>query len=113
MARSAKPEYAVLFALLLAACDTIPIPRVPQVEQATQAVEGGGERYRAHQACAKAAATIDGLLECMRDAGWDFVTRGPAYPEAGCWQARDGGELGRVTDLCFVRSPGKGRGAAP
>ena len=96
----------MLLALFLAGCEQVPMPRVPQVEQATQAVEGGRDRYRAHQTCTKSSATIDRLIGCMHDAGWDFVARGPFYPESGCWQARDSGELARLTDICFVRQPG-------
>jgi hypothetical protein len=104
MRRGTRAPCSILFAFLLAACNTVAMPRVPQVEQATQAVEGGRDRYRAHQACTKAATTIDQLVDCMREAGWNFVARGPFYPESGCWQARDRSELDRLTDICFVRA---------
>ena len=94
----------VVFALALASCTAGPLPRLPQVEQATEAVQGGGERFRAHRACGGSAASVDALVGCMRDAGWDFVARAPGYPEAECWQARDRGEVDRVTAQCFVRS---------
>src|SRR5437762_5045676 len=48
--RSRRSEPALVFALAIASCTTGPLPRLPQVEQATEAVQGGGERYRAHRA---------------------------------------------------------------
>src|SRR2546422_9851577 len=102
--RSRRPEPALVLALALASCTTGPLPRLPQVEQATEAVQGGGERYRAHRACGAGAGSVDDLVRCMRDAGWDFVARGPGYPEAECWQARDRGEGDRIPAQCFVRS---------
>ena len=100
--RSRRSEPALVFALAIASCTTGPLPRLPQVEQATEAVQGGGERYRAHRAC---GGSVDHLVRCMQDAGWDFVARGPGYPEAECWQARDRGEVERIPPQCFVRSP--------
>ena len=94
---------ALVFAVALASCTTGPLPRLPQVEQATEAVQGGGDRYRAHRACG-GAGSVDDLVACMRNAGWDFVARGPGYSEAECWQARDRGEVDRITAQCFVRS---------
>ena len=102
--RSRRSEPALVFALALASCATGPLPRLPQVEQATEAVQGGGERYRAHRACRGGTGSVDDLVRCMRDAGWDFAARGPGYPEAECWQARDRGEVDRVPSQCFVRS---------
>src|SRR5213593_4213225 len=95
---------ALVFALALASCATGPLPRLPQVEQATEAVQSGGDRYRAHRACGGGAGSVDDLVRCMRDAGWNFVARGPGYPEAECWQARDRGEIDRISTQCFVRS---------
>lgn len=99
-------EPAVVLVLMLGACDTaaVPRPRFPQVEQATEAVEGGGERYRVHRTCSSAAKSVDELVGCMRDAGWGFVTRGPGYPEVGCWQARDRGEVDHLLPICFVHA---------
>src|SRR2546430_11217441 len=86
--RSRRSEPALVFALALASCTTGPLPRLPQVEQATEAVQGGGERYPAHRACGTAAGVADSVRS-MRDAGWDFVARGPGYAEAESWQPRD------------------------
>ena len=103
--RSRCSEPALVFALAITSCTTGPLPRLPQVEQATEAVQGGGERYRAHRACGGGTASVDDLVHCMQDAGWDFVARGPGYPEAECWQARDRGEVERIPPQCFARSP--------
>ena len=102
--RWTRSEPALVFALALASCTTGPLPRLPQVEQATEAVQSGGDRYRAHRACGGGAGSVDDLVRCMRDAGWNFVARGPGYPEAECWQARDRGEIDRISTQCFVRS---------
>ena len=101
--RSRRSEPALVFALAITSCTTGPLPRLPQVEQATEAVQGGGERYRAHRACG-GAGSVDDLVACMRNAGWGFVARAPGYPEADCWQARDRGEVERIPPQCFVRS---------
>ena len=102
--RSRRSEPALVFALAITSCTTGPLPRLPQVEQATEAVQGGAERYRAHRACGGGTASVDDLVHCMQDAGWDFVARGPGYREAECWQARDRGEVERIPPQCFVRS---------
>jgi len=102
----------VLVALAVAGCREVPPLRIPQVEHATEAVQSGGERIRAHRACSNAAPSVDRLIGCMRDAGWDFVERGPGYPEAGCWQARDRGEIEKVTEICFIRRGETRPGAA-
>jgi hypothetical protein len=44
------------------------------------------------------------MIDCMREAGWDFVVRQPAYPSAGCWEARDRQEPERILAQCFLRS---------
>ena len=112
--RSRRAE-ALAIALILASCtaSSVPRPRFPQVEQATEALQGGGERYRTHRACAGAAKSVDDLVRCMQDAGWTFVARGPAYPEADCWQAHDRGEVDRIPPQCFVRSPEHAGEVAP
>jgi hypothetical protein len=106
--------WAPLLALALASCTSDAIrPRFPQVEQATEAVQGGGERYRAHRTCAADARTVDQLITCMGAAGWDFVERRPGYPEADCWLDRDRGELSRIAPQCFVRTAEHRGSAAP
>jgi hypothetical protein len=102
-------QWATLLALGLASCSdvSVPRPRFPQVEQAQEAVQGGGERYRAHRTCAPDARTVDQLITCMRAAGWDFVERRPGYPEADCWQDRDHGEVERIAPQCFVHVAGQ------
>src|SRR5438034_1522183 len=93
--RSRCSEPALVFALAIASCTTGPLPRFPQVEQATEAVQGGGERYRAHRACGGGTASVDDLVHCMQDAGWDFVARGPGYRETARWHARHRGDVQR------------------
>jgi hypothetical protein len=107
-------RWTPLLAVAVASCSTASVPRLrfPQVEQAQEAVQGGGERYRAHQACAPDARSVDQLITCMRAAGWDFVERRPGYPEADCWQDRDRGEVGRIVPQCFVHIAGQ-RGSGP
>src|SRR5438045_9791108 len=100
--RSRRSEPALVFALAITSCTTGPLPRLPQVEQATEAVQGGGERYRAHRACGGGTASVDDLVHCMQDAGWDFVARGPGSREAECWQARDPGAAARRPPQCSL-----------
>jgi hypothetical protein len=101
-------------ALVLVSCaGQLPRPRLPQVEQATEAAHGGLERYQAHGACVAAAKSVDDLVRCMRDAGWDFIPAGAVFPEVECWQARDRGEIDRLPPHCFVRSPEHRRGESP
>ena len=100
-----RRPFAALLVLLLAGCDGVPWLRIPQVEQATEATHDAGERYRTQLACSDGAKSVDDLIGCMHAKGWDFVARGPGYPESDCWQARDRGELDRLAPLCFVRSP--------
>jgi hypothetical protein len=93
-----------LLALVLTACGQVPRVRLPQVEQATEAVHGSGERYRVHRDCGRTARSVDDMIRCMHDAGWEFVTRGPGYPESDCWQSRDRDDLDHIVPLCFVRA---------
>jgi hypothetical protein len=101
-------SYRILaLALLAAACASAPRPRFPQVEQAAQATHRGGERYRVHQRCAGIARTVEDLVECMRQEGYDFIPRAPDAPSRQCWEAREPGNT--VTDVpphCFVHAPG-------
>jgi hypothetical protein len=97
---------AAFAAALLHGCSAEALrPRFPQVEQATEAVHGGGERYRDHQQCMKASRTVDELVRCMDEAQWHFVAHGGVYPEPECWEAREKGELDRLAAHCFLRAP--------
>ena len=107
-----RARCAFLLVVGLAACDRVTLPRVPQVEQATEAVQDR-DRYRVHRACTNSATSVDGLIRCMQDAGWAFVTRGPGYPEAECWQARDRNEQERVIAICFTRNVAKDASSTP
>ena len=113
MRRRRRTGCAVVVAVILAACEQVPRPRVPQVEQANEALQSGGERYRVHRACASGATSVDGLIGCMQDAGWEFVPHGPAQPESDCWLARDRGDLDHLIALCFQRRPNRPTTAAP
>jgi hypothetical protein len=99
--------------LLLQGCDGLPWLRVPQVEQANEAVHDAGERYRTHLACSDGVKSVDDLIGCMHAKGWDFVARAPGYAESDCWVARDHGDLDRLPPLCFVRSPEHATSSAP
>jgi hypothetical protein len=97
---------ASIAALLVACQDTSVLrPRFPQVEQATEAMHGGGERYRDHQQCMKASRTVDDLVRCMDEAHWHFVAHGTVFPEPECWEAREQGSLDRLAAHCFLRAP--------
>src|SRR5215467_9123157 len=98
-----RPSLFFLLVLLLSACDKVPPLRLPQVEQATEATQDSGERFRVHRDCSSTSKTVDDMIACMSAAGWNFATRQPGYPES-CWQARVRGELDRIPPLCFVRA---------
>lgn len=93
---------------VLAGCTTmqeIGPPRLPQLEQAHQVVSGPGDRLSAYNTCISASRTIDGLVECMRASGYDYIARSPDYPAAECWQLRDDPKYGggRMPEqFCFV-----------
>ena len=97
---------AVLLAIVVAGCGKNPLPplRLPQVEQGTEAMHGGGERYRDHRRCHQASKSADDLIRCMEAAHWRFVAHGPVYPEPECWQAREQGEVERLIPQCFIRA---------
>jgi hypothetical protein len=95
----------VLTALLVSCTgETVPRPRFPQVEQATEAMHGGGERYRDHRTCAQSSKSADDLVRCMAAAHWQFVAHGVVSPEPECWEARDRGEVERLIPQCFIRA---------
>ena len=85
-------------------CDRgIPFPRLPQVEQASEVMQGG--RLRSHQTCAKTATTVRALVDCMAGFGYDFIARGPGYPAAVCWDTRDHPDPGQLPPpQCFIRT---------
>jgi len=93
---------------VLAGCATmqeIGPPRLPQLEQAHQVMSGPGDRLSAYNTCIGASRTIDGLVECMRASGYDYIARSPDYPAAECWQLRDDPQYGggRMPEqFCFV-----------
>src|SRR2546427_12342481 len=99
--RSRRSEPALVFALAIASCTTGPLPRLPQVEQATEAVQGGGDRYRAHRACG-GTGSVDDLVAWLREAGWGFAAPGPGYSEAEGWQAPRRGRVAAVTAPCSL-----------
>ncbi len=108
----------VLLLAVLASCagQSFPTPRLPQVEQTTEAVYGRGERYRTHRTCVGTSKSAEDLIRCMHDAGWEFLPRGPGYPEAECWAGRDRAEIDRVLPECFRRTVderGGGTAATP
>jgi len=92
---------------LLASCtiDAVPRPRFPQVEQATEAMHGGGERYRDHRTCMQSSTSAEDLIQCMDAAHWHFVPHGAVFPEPECWEAREHRELERLAPHCFMRAP--------
>jgi hypothetical protein len=83
--------------------DDVPRPRFPQVEQASEAMQNGGERYRQHQQCMQASKSADELVGCMKAARWLFVAHGAVFPEPECWEARERHEMDRLGQQCFVR----------
>lgn len=94
-------------------CDQrLPLPRLPQVEQASEVVQGG--RLRSHQNCVKTATTVSGLVDCMAGFGYDFIGRGAGYPATACWDLRDHPDPGNLPPPpCFLRRQGPGGGSAP
>jgi hypothetical protein len=98
---------AAVIGALLASCSSEHVPRLrfPQVEQATEAAHGGGERYRDHRTCMASAKSADDLVQCMGAAHWSFLAHGTVFPEQECWEAREHEELERLGPHCFVRAP--------
>jgi len=95
---------AVAATALLAACGSgVPVPRFPQVEQVSEAVQG--DRLRHHQTCASTAKGFEPMVDCMRDAGYEFLPRGPEYPASECWRMRDASDRqDRLPEpFCFLK----------
>jgi hypothetical protein len=101
------PRIAVVVLTLLVSCTggSVPVPRFPQVEQATEAMHGGGERYRDHRTCMQASTSALELVQCMYAAHWHFVPHGSVFPEPECWQAREREQLEHLAPHCFIRAP--------
>ncbi len=85
----------------------IPLPSLPQVEQASEVVQGG--RLRSYQTCTRTGGSVATLLDCMAGFGYEFLARGEGYPAAECWQLRDAGGTQLPPPHCFLR----GRSPAP
>jgi hypothetical protein len=85
----------------------IPLPSLPQVEQASEVVQGG--RLRSYQICTRTETGLPRLLDCMAGFGYEFLPRGSGYPAGECWQLRDAGGSELPPPQCFLRT----RPAAP
>jgi hypothetical protein len=94
----------------LAGCTTlqrIGPPRLPQLEQASEVVQGPGDRLSAHRTCSAASKTIDEMVVCMGQAGYGYIERSPGYPASECWMLRDDSRYGggRMPEtFCFVKT---------
>jgi hypothetical protein len=103
-----QPTGATLMflALFVGACSGIPMPRLPQIEQAAQVTQGGGERYRAHGRCLEDSHTSDELVACMRREKYVFLPQRQEYPSSECWEARNNEEApANLPAHCFERAP--------
>jgi len=102
-----RPRVLAAALIVTAACGYLSAPRLPQVEQAVQVTHGGGERLRAHQRCAQVSHTVEDLVACMREEGYDFIARGSDYPSSECWSARGtDAEVGGLPPHCFEHAAG-------
>ena len=96
----------VLLVILLGGCSGIPFPRLPQVEQARQVTQGGGERSRAHGRCLDGAHTSDELVACMRRENYVFIPQRQEYPSSECWESRNNEEApAKLPAHCFLLAP--------
>ena len=95
----------------------VPLPKLPQVEQASEVMQGG--RARSHQTCNKTSTTVAALIDCMQGFGYDFIARTPGYPANMCWELRDSRSEGHAEARmpppeCFLRKAETApRGAEP
>ena len=89
-------------AFLLACGGQVPLPRLPQVEQASEVVQG--ERASRHRTCVGKSEGTEQLIECMRAYGYEYVARGPEYPAAECWRIRESPRPDRLPEaFCFLK----------
>ena len=98
---------ATLVAVAAAGCRDarIPLPQVPQLREASELSQYGGERARAAHACQSSSGTTDAYLACMETAGWVFMPRGNLYPANECWGLRDAGDPRRLPAAhCFHKA---------
>jgi hypothetical protein len=86
---------------------SLPLPRLPQVEQAQQSLQGGGRRYEDYRTCAHAHTDVPGVVACMQDAGYEFLPRSADEQASECWALREGRRPGgRLPDAwCFLHPP--------
>jgi hypothetical protein len=81
----------------------VPLPQLPQVEGASEALQG--ERLNYHRTCTGTSRTTDELLACMRSYGYEFIPRAAGYPAAECWSLRDGGRDAELPPpVCFRKT---------
>ena len=93
-----------MLALAVAGCGYVPPLQLPQVQQAKQSVQGGGQRYEDYGACQKAATTVGELVSCMDRAGYDYISRSAEAQATECWRLRDLPSTDRLPEaLCFIK----------
>jgi hypothetical protein len=78
--------------------------QVPQVQQASEAIESGGDRQRRYNTCSASNATAAEVIPCMEAAGYGFIPRDPGYPAAECWRRREGKDDQLVGAFCFRKA---------
>lgn len=88
----------------------IPLPQIPQLQEAGELGAYGGDRTRTGQACQASSDTQDAYIQCMASAGYVFIARENVYPANECWSIRDAGDPRRQPpSYCFHRAPEAGR----
>ncbi len=92
----------------------VPLPELPQLTQAREFGEFGGDRLRDSNACRGETTSVETLVACMGGRGWTFVRRWGAYPSDVCWEVREAKDPRRLPDpMCFERSSPPAPTAAP